>query len=125
MTGDEAPSRGPDPIGAATDAATEAFESARERTAAARDAAADAAVEVAKKIPKPRFRGVSHQWAAFVSLPLGIALIVIASGAARDRRHLHLRLLALTALLGTSALYHRVNWNATARGAGCAASTTR
>ena len=120
MAGDEAPSRGSDPIGAAQDAATDAFETARERTAAAREAtaervgaareaAADAAVEVVKKIPKPRMRGVSHQWAAIASVPLGIALIVMASGA-REIVAASIYAFSLTALLSTSAVYHRVNW---------------
>lgn len=109
MAADEAPSRGSDPIGAAQDAATEAFETARERTAAARDAAADAAAEVARKIPKPRMRGVSHQWAAIASVPLGIALIWMASGP-REIAAASIYAFSLTALLSTSAVYHRVNW---------------
>ena len=76
---------------------------------AARDAAADAAVEVVKKIPKPRMRGVSHQWAAIASVPLGIALIVMASGA-REIVAASIYAFSLTALLSTSAVYHRVNW---------------
>ncbi|CAN5485245.1 hemolysin III family protein [soil metagenome] len=96
--GDDAPSRGSDPVGAAQDAASDAF-----------DAARDAAAEVAKKIPKPRLRGVSHQWAAIASVPLGIALVLMASGA-REIAAASIYAFSLTALLTTSAVYHRVNW---------------
>src|SRR5918996_5269538 len=77
VTGDEA-QRGPDPIGAARDAAEaagERFDQARadagERLGAARDAARAKAEAAANAIPKPRLRGVSHQWAFFCSLVAG------------------------------------------------------
>ena len=54
-------------------------------------------------------RGVSHQWAAIASVPLGIALIVMASGA-REIVAASIYAFSLTALLSTSAVYHRVNW---------------
>ena len=116
MTSDDASTRGSGPIGTAQDAATGAFDAARDATTAARDATAervgaarDAAAEVARKIPKPRFRGVSHQWAAIVSVPLGIALVVMAAGA-REVVAASIYAFSLTALLTTSALYHRLTW---------------
>jgi hemolysin III len=63
---------------------------------------------------KPRLRGVSHQYAFFVSLACGVALILAASG---DRARLAATVyaVAVSALLGTSALYHRVTWRPQAR----------
>jgi len=58
---------------------------------------------------KPRLRGVLHQWAFLVSLPLGLGLVV-AAGSARARVAVALYALSVAALFGTSALYHRVNW---------------
>jgi len=127
MSGDEARS-GPDPIGAARDAAGAAGErlgqaraGAEERIGAARDAAgrqvaaaretaAMAAHGVAHKLSqKPRLRGVSHQWAFFVSLAAGAALMLAASGA-RAVIAMSIYAVSLSAMLGTSALYHRVTW---------------
>jgi len=58
---------------------------------------------------KPRLRGVSHQYAFFVSLACGVALILAASGG-RARVAASIYAAAVSALLGTSALYHRVTW---------------
>jgi hemolysin III len=63
---------------------------------------------------KPRLRGVSHEYAFFVSLGTGAALIVAASDA-RARVAAAIYAAALSALLGTSALYHRVTWRPRAR----------
>jgi hemolysin III len=63
---------------------------------------------------KPRLRGVSHEYAFFVSLGTGAALIVAASDA-RARVAAAVYAAALSALLGTSALYHRVTWRPRAR----------
>jgi hemolysin III len=63
---------------------------------------------------KPRLRGVSHQYAFFVSLGCGVALIFAASGG-RARLAATIYALAVSALLGTSALYHRVTWRPQAR----------
>jgi hemolysin III len=119
---------GPDPIGAArevADAAGERLGSARaeagERLGAARDAAgkqmaaaretaAMAAHAAAHKLSqKPRLRGVSHQWAFFASLGAGMALVLAASGA-RAVIAMSVYAFSLSAMLGTSALYHRVTW---------------
>jgi hemolysin III len=64
--------------------------------------------------PKPRLRGVSHQYAFFVSLACGAGLIAAASSG-RARLAATIYALAVSALLGTSALYHRVNWRPAAR----------
>ena len=59
---------------------------------------------------KPRFRGVSHQWAFFVSVALGAALVVAAPpGEARIAAAIYAT--SVAGLFGTSALYHRVNWS--------------
>ncbi|HEY7934047.1 MAG TPA: hemolysin III family protein [Solirubrobacteraceae bacterium] len=63
---------------------------------------------------KPRLRGVSHEYAFFVSLGCGVALILAASdGKARLAASIYA--VAVSALLGTSALYHRVTWRPQAR----------
>jgi hemolysin III len=63
---------------------------------------------------KPRLRGVSHQYAFFVSLACGVGLILAASGG-RARAAATIYAVAVPALFGTSALYHRVTWRPTAR----------
>ncbi len=64
--------------------------------------------------PKPRFRGVSHQYACFVSLVAGGALVALADGT-RTRLIALAYAMSLSALLGVSALYHRINWSPKAR----------
>jgi hemolysin III len=63
---------------------------------------------------KPRLRGVSHQYAFFVSIGCGVGLILAASGG-RARLAAIIYAVAVSALLGTSALYHRVTWRPQAR----------
>jgi hemolysin III len=63
---------------------------------------------------KPKLRGVSHEYAFFVSLGAGVALIAGAS-AGRARFAAVIYAVAVSALLGTSALYHRVTWRPRAR----------
>jgi len=63
---------------------------------------------------KPRLRGVSHEIAFYVSLVLGAALVIVASGA-RARVAVLVYVLSLSGLLGTSALYHRRTWSDGAR----------
>jgi hemolysin III len=58
---------------------------------------------------KPRLRGVSHQWAFYVSLALGAALVAAAE-AGRPRLAAAVYALSVAALFGTSALYHRITW---------------
>jgi hemolysin III len=89
---------------AASERASAAREAASGRASAARDAASDAIAAV-----KPRLRGVSHEWAFFVSLFLGAGLIVAAE-TPKATLAVAIYAISLSALLGTSALYHRVNW---------------
>ena len=63
----------------------------------------------APRIAKPRLRGVSHQWAFFVSCAIGAAL-VIAAPAGTPRLAAAVYAVSVTVLFGVSALYHRVNW---------------
>jgi hemolysin III len=61
------------------------------------------------RLNKPRLRGVSHQWAFFVSVAIGAALVVVApSGEPRLAATIYA--LSVAALFGTSALYHRITW---------------
>jgi hemolysin III len=100
---------------AATQRVTEAHDVASQRVGDARDAAAqrvaDAKASASEFIErqKPRLRGVSHQWAFFVSLVAGSALIV-AAPSTRATLAVGVYAISLSALLGVSALYHRVNW---------------
>jgi hemolysin III len=100
-------------MGDRVDAAREA---AGERVAAAREGAADAmasaregAAEAIARV-KPRLRGVSHEYAFFVSLVLGAGLIVAAKGG-EARLAVTIYALSLSALFGVSALYHRHDWS--------------
>jgi hemolysin III len=63
---------------------------------------------------KPRLRGVFHEYAFFVSLACGVGLILAASDG-RARVAASIYAVAVSALFGTSALYHRVTWRPTAR----------
>jgi hemolysin III len=84
--------------------ATAAREAAVEKAEAAREVATDAIAAV-----KPRLRGVSHEWAFFVSLGFGTALILLAK-TPKATLAVAIYAVSLSALFGTSALYHRVNW---------------
>ncbi len=63
---------------------------------------------------KPTLRGVSHQYAFFVSLLTGL-LMVIGADTTRAAIMALIYCASLSALLGTSALYHRVNWSPSKR----------
>jgi len=84
--------------------ATAAKDAMGERAQAAKDATAEAIALV-----KPKLRGVSHKWAFFASLVLGAALIVWAE-TPKATFAVAIYAVSLSALFGTSALYHRVNW---------------
>ena len=59
---------------------------------------------------KPRLRGWIHEVAFFVSVPAGVALVLLAeSGPARAAAALYA--LSLTVAFGSSAAYHRVGWS--------------
>jgi hemolysin III len=58
---------------------------------------------------KPRLRGVFHEWAFFLSLPLGAAL-VLATDTTRGRVAASVFATSVIAMFGMSASYHRPNW---------------
>ena len=58
---------------------------------------------------RPRLRGVLHQYAFFVSLVFGIALVIGASDAS-ERLSAAVFAAALATMFGVSALYHRISW---------------
>ena len=58
---------------------------------------------------RPRLRGVLHQYAFVVSLGLGVGLVLGADGS-RERAAAAVFAATVSAMLGTSALYHRVIW---------------
>jgi hemolysin III len=99
----------------AVERVADARDTAVERVADARDATAekfaDARAAAAEQIAKvkPRLRGVSHEYAFFVSLVLGVGLILLANGG-EARFAAGIYALSLSALFGVSALYHRVDW---------------
>jgi hemolysin III len=107
--------RGREALERRREAAAEAVERGAEAMASARESAAGAVASAKEKSAeaiakvKPRFRGVSHEWAFFLSLGLGIALIAAAEGA-RATTAAAVYAASLSALFGVSALYHRVNW---------------
>jgi hemolysin III len=84
--------------------ASAAREAVGDRATAAKEATADAIAAV-----KPKLRGVSHEWAFFLSLGFGVALIILAK-TPKATFAVGVYALSLSALFGTSALYHRVNW---------------
>jgi hemolysin III len=99
----------------ARESAATARDNAVERAGVAREAAVekagairDSAAETIKAV-KPKFRGVSHEWAFFLSLGLGISLLLLAD-TPRKLLAVSIYSVSLCALFGTSALYHRVNW---------------
>jgi len=60
-------------------------------------------------IVKPRLRGVSHQWAFFVSLLTGCLLVATAPGG-RATVAAAIYAASVAGLFGASALYHRITW---------------
>ena len=110
---------------AARERAAGAAQSARESASHAREVATDRAVHAREsavalrdsatekiKAVKPRFRGVSHEWAFFVSLGLGLSLIVLAD-TPEKLLAAAIYAVSLSALFGVSALYHRIDWKTT------------
>jgi hemolysin III len=93
---------------AARDAAVERAEAARDAAVERAESAKEAAGEAIAAV-KPRLRGVSHEWAFFVSLFLGAGLIVAAK-TPKATLAVAVYATSLSALFGTSALYHRVDW---------------
>jgi hemolysin III len=62
---------------------------------------------------KPKLRGVIHEISFFVAVVLGPVLVVISSASAKIGVTIYS--LALAALFGVSALYHRINWTPAVR----------
>ena len=60
-------------------------------------------------LEKPRLRGVFHQYAFYVAVVAGLALVLFADSL-RERVAMWIYAMALAAMFGVSALYHRVNW---------------
>src|SRR5687767_1374686 len=102
---DNASERMADARDAAVERVTDARDAAVERVTDARDAAAetfaDARAAAAEQIAKvkPRLRGVSHEYAFFVSLVLGVGLILLANGA-EARLAVAIYAVSLSALFG-------------------------
>ena len=65
-------------------------------------------------LPKPRLRGVFHQYAFYVALVAGAVLVAV-SDSGRELFATWVYAAALAAMFGVSALYHRVDWKS-ARG---------
>lgn len=63
---------------------------------------------------KPRLRGLLHQWGLVAAVPAGIVLVVLADGT-RARVATAIYAVAMAAMLGASALYHRVSWKTPTR----------
>ena len=114
MGGARRPARRSTPLATALgprEAAGERFDATREppRPRDARDGVADAAVGVAQKLSKPRLQA---------SPPVGVlrlaadrAALIVAAQGGREVLAVSIYAFSLSALLGTSALYHRVTWN--------------
>jgi hemolysin III len=73
-----------------------------------------AAAAVPEVRVKPRLRGVSHQYAFFVSLASGTVLVLLAT-TPRASIAAALYAASVSALFGVSALYHRLTWTTAAR----------
>ena len=105
-------------VGAAQDAAARGVDAVREQAADMREQAADVVAKV-----KPRLRGVIHEYAFFAAIALG-ALLVLRANGGREVVATAIYAAGICGLFGTSALYHRIDWAAAARGGGCDGSTT-
>jgi hemolysin III len=97
-----------DAVATARENAVDAMATARENAAEAMATARENATEAMAKV-KPRLRGVFHEYAFPIAL-LAAAALVIAAPDGRARLAAAIYGFSLAALLGTSALYHRVNW---------------
>ena len=73
-----------------------------------------ASTAIGEERTRPRFRGVTHKYAFYASLITGAVLLVAAptrkAGAAAA-----IYAASVSALFGTSALYHRITWQPSAR----------
>lgn len=92
----------------AREATSQRVEAAKEATGERVEAVKQAASELQERV-KPKLRGVVHEYAFPVSIVAG-AILVLTASSGRERLALAIYAVSLSALLGTSALYHRVNW---------------
>ena len=92
----------------AKEATGERVEAVMEATGERVEAVKQAASELQERV-KPKLRGWIHEGAFPVSLVAG-ALLVLAATGRRETLALAIYAVSLSALLGTSALYHRVDW---------------
>jgi hemolysin III len=92
----------------AREATAQRVEDAREATGERVEAVKQAAVDLQEKV-KPKLRGVIHEYSFPVSVVAG-AILVIAASNGRERIAFAIYAVSLSALLGTSAVYHRVDW---------------
>jgi hemolysin III len=60
-------------------------------------------------LPKPRLRGVFHQYAFYVAVVAGATIVALADSE-RELWATWVYAVALAAMFGVSALYHRVDW---------------
>ena len=72
-------------------------------------------VDTLKQKVKPRLRGVLHEQAFYLSLIAGVLLVATATETVRTLVAALIFAVSVSALLGVSALYHRVNWQPRAR----------
>src|SRR5579871_2253129 len=72
-------------------------------------------MSVAATPVKPRLRGVLHQWGFFVSLACGAVLVATAPSSGRAIVAAAVYGAGVSALLGTSTLYHRISWTPATR----------
>lgn len=63
---------------------------------------------------KPRWRGISHQIAFFVSIATGV-LLIVSTSTLNEAVAAAIFAVSITILFGVSALYHRVQWSKVAR----------
>ena len=63
---------------------------------------------------RPRLRGVFHEWAFFAAVAAGAMLVVLADGALATFSS-WVYAVALAAMFGASALYHRFPWKSAAK----------
>jgi len=67
------------------------------------------AVTAAAADARPRLRGVFHEWAFFVSIPLGVVVGLVAD-TSRGRVAAAVFAGSVVVMFGASGLYHRVDW---------------
>jgi len=63
---------------------------------------------------KPRLRGVFHQWAFVLAIPLG-AWLIVSTNTARGRVGASVFAGSVVLMFGASALYHRPSWSIVSR----------